>query len=53
MSKECRGDKILHEIELLMGEYRSAIREYGASENQRNYYKVKLDALFDLMRRLD
>lgn len=48
--KKCN---VLVEIEKLMGEYRGAIREYGASDEQVYYYKVKLDALFDLMRRLE
>lgn len=40
-------------VEKLMGEYISAAREYGVSDEQRRYYEVKLEALHELNRMLD
>ena len=41
-----------HEIEKLMGEYLEATREYGIQDTQKEYYKNKLDALYELNQRL-
>lgn len=39
-------------VEKLMGEYISATREYGLSDEQRRYYRIKLAALHELNQRI-
>lgn len=39
-------------IEELMGEYISAKRDWRLSDSQRDYYDAKLDALYELNRRI-
>lgn len=45
-------EDIHKKIEALMGEYMAASREYGCSDDQKEYYKLHLDALYELNRRI-
>ena len=45
-------NEVYNTIESLMGEYIEASREFGCTDNQKEYYKIKLDALYELNRRI-
>ena len=49
---DCRNKEVLTVIEKHISEYLSAIREYGTTPEQKEYYKSRLDALYALNREL-